>query len=257
MSIKRKPAFEKRGVGSPKKGELVARPFMVHNLEKMKPENAVKAARETIRTANALYARYNAGYPNPLNIDIKDLLPEARACWEAIFAERGYGDDSAEHGRLGGTRIFNNSDEVIFAFECYVDWIRNQNFVKSFTRPDGEIGIMPIIPNQSNFAKWLGIQKPRITDVMVKDADAQLYYKHTLADCLSEGAMVGVYQTASTIFTLKNMCDWADKYEDRSRDKADDLGVSEAEELMRQLGYAREKAKLEPPKPMLEGDVDG
>ncbi len=257
MSIKRKPALIKRGVGHPKAGELIVRPFMVHNFDKMKPENRVKAAKETIRTANALYARYSKNYPNPLNIDVKDLLPEARACWDYIFSERGYTDDEMEHGMAGGNRIFNDAGEVVFAFECYVDWIRNQNFVKAFNRPDGEIGAMPIIPNQTNLAKWLGVSKQRITDVMLKDADAQLQYKNTLADCLSEGAMIGVYNTASTIFTLKNMCDWADKYEDRSTNRADDLGVAEAEELMKQLGYAREKAKLEPPKPMLEGDSDG
>lgn len=255
MSIKRKPAVVPRGVGHPKAGELVVRPFMVHNLERMKPENALKAARETIRTANALYARFNKGYPNPLNIDIKDLLPEAKACWEAIFAERGYGDNIVEEYDMGGRRTFEDVEEVTFAFECYVDWIRSQNFVKPFNRPDGEIGVMPIIPNQSNFAKWLGIPKDRITKVMSQSQEAQLKYKHTLADCLSEGAMVGVYQTASTIFTLKNMCDWADKYEDRSRDKADDLGVAEAEELMKQLGYARERAVLPPL--ALQGEENG
>jgi len=253
LSIKRKPAVIPRGVGHPKAGELVVRPFTVHNLDKMKPENAVKAARETIREANALYARFNKGYPNPLNIDIKDLLPESKACWEAIFAERGYSDNIVDEPDMGGRRIFNSVDEVVFAFECYFDWIRSQNFVKPFTRPDGEIGVMPIIPNQSNFAKWLGIPRDRITIAMTNHPEAQLKYKHILADCLSEGAMVGVYQTASTIFTLKNMCDWADKYEDRSVNKADDLGVAEAEELMKQLGYSRPRATLEAPK----GDVDG
>ena len=51
--------------------------------------------------------------------------------------------------------------------------------------------------------------------------------------------MLGVYQSSSTIFALKNLCDWADKYEDRSTKKDDRLAVEEAAELMRQLGYSR------------------
>lgn len=231
-----------------------------HDFDKIKPERRMAAIKETIATANALYARYSQPYPNPLNIDDIDLDPDARACWEYIFSQRGYRVDEVKdrtNEPAGHQKHIRNSGEIIFAFECYTNWIRKKNFVRGFTRPDGEEGVMPIIPNQTNFARWLGLSKQRISEVMVKDAEAQHQYKTLLADCLSEGAMVGAYNTASTIFTLKNMCDWADKYEDRSRDKADDLGVSEAEELMRQLGYAREKAKLEPPKPMLEGDVDG
>lgn len=260
MSIKQRPAFEKRGHGHPKKGELVVRPLMVHNLEKMKPENAIMAAKETIKTANALYARYSRPYPNPLNIDDKDLLPEARACWDYIFSQRGYSEDGATKsvgGKGGRHKTFTDAEEVVYAFQCYAIWIRDNNFVREFNRPDGEVGVMPIIPNQSNFSRWLGIDYALITRAMVDDPNAQSRYKNLLADLLSEGAMVGVYQTASTIFTLKNMCDWADKYEDRSTNRADDLGVAEAEELMKQLGYARERAKLEPPKPLIEGDVDG
>lgn len=257
MSIKQRPAYEKRSAGHPKKDEIIIRPLMFHNFERMKPENAVMAAKDTIKTANNLYKRYSREYPNPLNIDDKDLTPEAKACWEFIFSERGYIGDEAVRGRRGGSRIFDSTDEIVFAFECYVNWIRSKNFVKGFVRPDGEPGVMPIIPNQSNFAQWLGLSRKQITNVMYQDPEAQQQYKRILADCLSEGAMVGAYNTASTIFTLKNMCDWADKYEDRSRDKADDLGVEEAAELMKQLGYAREKAKLEPPKPMIEGDADG
>lgn len=244
-----------RKQGRPKKDEIIIRKFVVHDWDKIKPKNKMAYVKETIQTANGLYKRYSRPYPNPLNVDDKDLDPDSKACWDYIFSQRGYDGIPVEETR--GRHKTINAEEVVFAFECYTEWIRKNNFVRAFTRPDGETGVMPIIPNQTNFARWLGVSGIIITDAIKNNDDAKHSYKNILADCLSEGAMVGVYQTASTIFTLKNMCDWADKYEDRSKDKADDLGVSEAEELMRQLGYAREKAKLEPPKPMLEGDVDG
>ena len=94
---------------------------------------------------------------------------------------------------------------------------------------------------------------------MANDADAQTQYKQILADILSEGAVVGAYSTAPTIFSLKNLCDWADKYEDRSTNKADDLNVEEAEKMMKQLGYERPKAKLKMgiAPPLIEGSTDG
>ena len=250
-----KRAYEKRGRGHPKKGELIIRPFTVHNWDNIKPKNRMAYVRETIQTANALYARYKRPYPNPLNIDDKDLDPSARACWDYIYSQRGY-EGLPTNETAGRTRTIN-TEECLYAFECYLLWVRDNNFVKGFERPDGETGVMPIIPNQSNFARWLGVGFYNIHEAVGNDAQARARYKRLLADCLSEGAMVGAYNTASTIFTLKNMCDWADKYEDRSTSRADDLGVEEAEELMKQLGYTRQKATLEPPKPMLEGDIDG
>lgn len=256
-----------RGRGRPKKGEIVIRKFTPHISKTIKPENRVKYAKDAIRTADALYRRYNTEFPNPLNIDEKDLSEEARACWGSIFAQRGYGergvvDHITPQGRMAinheersRTKCFESVDEVLFAFECYLNWIRDNNFVRPFKRPNDEMGVMPIIPNQTNFARWLGVPRQLIGAKMVGNEDAMALYKRMLADCLSEGAMVGVYQTASAIFTLKNMCDWADKYEDRSTSRADDLGVAEAEELMKQLGYSRERATLEPPKPILEGEV--
>lgn len=246
-----------RKAGRPRKDEIIVRKFTVHDSKTIKPENMAKYAKETINTAKGLYKRYSKPYPNPLNIDEKDLLPEARSCWEYIFSKRDYDGIPELNGRANSERVFYNADEVNYAFECYADWVKSQNFVKMFVRPDGEEGVMPIIPNQTNFARWLGISSQTVHTIMFKDEQARNAYKHILADLLSEGAMAGMYQSASAIFTLKNMCDWADKYEDRSKSKEDDLGVAEAEELMKQLGYAREKAKLEPPKPMLEGDTDG
>lgn len=208
--------------------------------------------KETIKTADSLYARYSKPYPNPLNIDEKDLLPEARACWEFIYSTRDF-----EKGQ--SLKMFSNAKEVVFAFQCYADWIRANNFIKGFEKPNGEAGVMPIIPNQSNFAKWMGVTRISVSRVIGDDTEAQTQYKQILADLLSEGAMIGAYNTATTIFTLKNLCDWADKYEDRSVNKAEDLNIEEAEKMMKQLGYERPKAKLKMGNlpPLIEDNTDG
>lgn len=248
-----KSAYEKRGRGRPKKGEIVARPLTIHNWNRIKPENKMAYVRETVATANALYARYSRPYPNPLNIDEKNLDPTAKACWEYIFSQRGY--DGLPEDHTTGKKRTINTQECLYAFECYLMWIRDNNFVKGFTRPDGTDGVMPIVPNQTNFARWLGVEHQRISEAIGDDKEARDRYKRMLADCLSEGAMVGAYEKSSTIFSLKNLCDWADKYEDRSTNRADDLGVEEAQELMKQLGYTRERATLSPPQ--IEGETDG
>lgn len=251
-----KRAFEKRGRGRPKKDEVVARPLTVHNFAIIKPEKRMAYVKETIKTANALYARYKQSYPNPLNIDDKDLEPSARACWDFIYSQRGYEGIPDDH--TAGRKRAITTEECLYAFECYISWIRDNNFTRGFKRPDGTHGMMPIVPNQSNFAKWLGVGYRAIGAAIADDEQARNTYKNMLADCLSEGAMVGAYEKSSTIFSLKNLCDWADKYEDRSTSRADDLGVEEAQELMKQLGYSRKRATLESaPKPMLEGDIDG
>lgn len=249
MATNHNPALgEKRGRGRPRKDEVVAKPFVVHRDPRIKPENEVKYAEEAIRNANNLYKRYRAKYPNPLNIDAKDLLPEARACWDILFHMREYTEEDVLRA-FENDRALENGYEVLFAFEAYVNYVRNQNFVREFIKPDGSVGIMPIVPNQSNFARWLGISQQNISRAMNRGDDKVFdAYKRTLADCLSEGAMVGIYQSTSTQFALKNLCDWADKYEDKGTKKDDKLAVEEAVELMKQLGYSR---------PQLGGEANG
>lgn len=237
-----------RGRGRPKKDEVVAKPFVVHRDPRIKPQNELKYAEEAIKNANNLYKRYRKNYPNPLNIDIKELSIEARTVWDYIFSGRYYTEEDVK-ANCQNDRVFESPDEILFAFEAFTDHIRKNNFVRQFERPDGGIGVMPLIPNQSSLARWLGVSQNVIGKVMSKaDNTYLLAYKRMLADCLSEGAMAGIYQSSSTMFTLKNMCDWADKYEDRSINKNEPLEVREAEEVMAKLGYTR---------PQVLGGADG
>ena len=230
---------EPRGRGRPKKDEVVAKPFVVHRDPRIKPENELKYAEEAIRNANNLYKRYRANFPNPLNIDVKNLCDDARMVWDWIFSKREYTEEDVKRN-CQNDRVLEDAEEVLFAFEAFTDHIRRNNFVRTFERPDGEMGVMPFIPNQSSLARWLGISQKCVSKIMSKaDNKALQTYKRMLADCLSEGAMAGIYQSSSTVFALKNMCDWADKYEERSINKNEPLAVKEAEEVMAKLGYTR------------------
>lgn len=244
MAVNDHPAMgEKRGRGRPKKDEVVCKPFIVHRDPRIKPENEVKYAEEAIRNATNLYKRYRKPYPNPLNIDVKDLLPEARAVWDYMFSLREFTMDDVQVNHRH-EQCIRDGEEVLIAFEAYTDYIRKNNFVREFERPDGSTGLMPIIPNQTNLARWLGVSYMNISKAMDRSVDkAHCYasYKKMLADCLSEGAMAGIYQSSSTTFALKNLCDWADKYEDRSTKKEDNLAVDEAVALIEKLGYSRPK----------------
>lgn len=238
---------EKRKRGRPRKDEVLPpKKMVVHKRPQINPENRLAYAKDTVRNAERIYLMYNKPYPNPLNIDDKDLCKEAREAWEYVFSLRDpksyYNKKDGSHSILA--RAIRNGEELLFLFESYCSYIRKNNFTKAFTSPDGEIKLMPIVPNQSNFSMWLGVARRAMNQVIHEEPETAVEYKAMLADLLSEGAMVGAYAASSTIFSLKNLCDWADKFEDRSRPDTK-VTVEEAEKLMKELGYVA--------RPMLEG----
>lgn len=228
-----------RGRGRPSKDEVVVKPIVVHTRGDIKPENQLKYAKETVRRAENIYKHYNEQRPNPLNIDILDLCNEAREAWKFVFSSRGY---TGEECSNLAERVVRDEDEYLYLFECFCDYIRKNMFVQRFTRPDGDIGVLPIVPNQTSFARWLGISRRTLIRAMRENSSEEAFkeYKTMLGDLLSEGAMMGIYQTTMSIFSLKNLCDWADKYEDRPQDKSDTTQtVEEAKALMESLGYLK------------------
>ena len=225
--------------GRPKKDDIIDKPFVPHTRSDMKPENQLAYAKKTVRSAENAYKKYSRKYPNPLNLEAKDLCKESVAAWKYVFSLRGYTGDEEWKQR---ERAIKSSEEVLILFESFCSYIRDNNFVKQFTRADGEVGVLPIVPSQANFARWLGVSRFQITDAMryCGCPEDYVHYKNMLADILSEGAMMGIYQTTMTIFSLKNLCDWADRYDDRPKEEADTTQtVEEAKALMESLGYKR------------------
>lgn len=110
---------EKNPVGRPKNGEYAAKPVVVH--KKNKPENTVKYSVQAVRNAQSIYKKFALGYPNPLNIDEKDLDEAARETWKCIYGSREYDESAVANQR---ERIFYNTDEMLFAFECYCNYIK-------------------------------------------------------------------------------------------------------------------------------------
>lgn len=223
----------KRGRGRPRKDEVVEpKKFVKHDRPNINPKNTVKYCEQTIRNAERIYKKYDGNIPNPLNIDEKDLCEEAREAWKYAFSTRENYDPLTVR-----ERVIYSGQELLMLFESYCSYIRKNNYMKSFNTPEGEIKLMPMVPNQSNFALWLGIPRGCIS-ASIRDSDDSVAqeYKAMLGDLLSEGAMVGAYQSTSAIFSLKNLCDWADKYEDKSKPEQKTT-VEEAEALMKSLGY--------------------
>lgn len=227
---------EKRGKGRPKKDEIVVKPVVVHNRPDIKPENKMKYASQTVKNAEKIYRKYQSEYTNPLNVSEKNLSVAAKSTWQYIYSMRDYDGSECHHRE----RSIYDSSEVLFAFESFCAFIRDNAFCKPFTRADGDIGVMPIVPSQTNLARWLGIPRKSIYKAMMEGPESdRTEYKTVLADLLSEGAMMGVYSSSSSIFSLKNLCDWADKPEDRAVQKEEFVPVEEAEKALAQLGYTR------------------
>lgn len=226
---------EKRKRGRPRKDEIVAEPFVPHTRPQIKDKNKEMYAKKAIRRAEQLYKLYEHPMPNPLNLDDKKISKEAKAIWQYIFSCREDVDNESLRAK-----VLRNSDEVLTAFEGFCAYIRNHNFVTEFERPDGTKGVMPIVPNISNLALWLGITGRRLRRILGDmDAADQAEYKSMLSDLLSDGAVTGVYSSSPTIFTLKNLCDWADKREDRVTQVDDTSSVEEAKMNLEALGYVR------------------
>lgn len=235
---------EKRSRGRPRNDEIVAKPFVPHVRPQIKDKNKEAYAKKAIRRAEQLYKQYEQPRPNPLNLADKDLTKEAKEMWGYIYSMR---EDMTPNYHA---KIFENCEEILTAFEGFCAYIRNHNFMKKFTRPDGEPGMMPIVPNVTNLALWLGISRRSMREHLANMSPSQeSEYKSMLSDLLSDGALVGAYNTSSAIFTLKNLCDWADKREDRVVKVEDNASVKEAEENLKELGYTRPK--------LLEGGKNG
>lgn len=227
-------AEEKRGRGRPKEDELVVKPFVPHVRPQIKEKNKEAYAKKAIRRADQLYKQYAQPRPNPLNLEDKDLTKEAKEMWAYIYSTR-------ENLSIAlNAKTFENCDEILTAFEGFCAYIRNNNFIKQFKRPDGGEGVMPIVPNVTNLALWLGISRRSMREHLANMSPSQeAEYKSMLGDLLSDGALVGAYNTSSAIFTLKNLCDWADKREDRITKVEDTSSIDEAKKNLEELGYVR------------------
>ena len=98
----------------------------------------------------------------------------------------------------GQPRAFKDATDLLDAFTDYIDHIRLTDFSE--------------VPTRANFARWTGADRKTIYNTINNYfPQTKSTYSDMLADCLSEGAIAGVYDRTITIFCLKNWCNWADK----------------------------------------------
>lgn len=73
------------------------------------------------------------------------------------------------------------------------------------------------IPSQTNFCKWLGVNYDGADRKTIYNAlnkyfpDIKKDFERLQSDLLAQGGMLGKWQPAMTIFTLRNWCKWTDK----------------------------------------------
>lgn len=107
---------------------------------------------------------------------------------------------AGERTGAGRPRVFKDADDLLQAFSDYIDHIRVADFSE--------------VPTRANFATWTGADRKTIYNTINQYfPQTKSIYSDMLADCLSEGAISGVYDRTITIFCLKNWCNWADKAE--------------------------------------------
>ena len=126
----------------------------------------------------------------------------------------------------GQPKKFSSGKQLIELFGSFCDEIIDNGFNR--------------VPNQTNFCKWLekhysSVDRKTIYTSLNKYFPAiKKDFEQIQSDIIAEGGMLGHYQSAMSIFALKNWCKWTDKQEvdvsaidDSTREEIERL-VSEA-----------------------------
>lgn len=106
----------------------------------------------------------------------------------------------------GQPRKFNSGKQLIAVFREFCDWIIDNDFVR--------------VPNQTNFCKWLADNYTDCDRRTIYNALNKYFptiksdFEQAQSDVIAEGAMLGHYQSAMSIFALKNWCKWTDNAND-------------------------------------------
>lgn len=191
------------------------------------------------KNAERIYKKSMQSSPNPLNISNKNLTPEAKEAWKYVYSLRSVMMDDVPNLH---ERVIYDGEEFLFLFEAYSAYIRDKGFAREITRENGDKVMIPIVPNIDTFARWLGVSNKLIRLRLDEMSDGEVkYYKDMLANLVSQGAMIQAYASQAAVFTLRNQCDWSDKYDERHAGTSEEgaLTQSEAEAILEKLGYVR------------------
>lgn len=120
----------------------------------------------------------------------------------------------------GQPKKFKSGEELVQLFSEFCEHIVYEKYTE--------------IPSQTNFCKWLeanydGADRKTIYNALNKYFPTiKKDFEKLQSDLLSQGAMLGKWKEAMTIFVLKNWCKWTDKpvEEDDTLEKAKEVLVS-------------------------------
>ena len=104
---------------------------------------------------------------------------------------------------MGKPKKFENGEQLIELWFDFCDEIEKSGY--------------KVIPSKTAFSKWL-CGKGKSTDrrtiynaLNIYFPDIKKDFEDIRADVMLQGAMTGRYQAATTIFGLKNFCNWQDR----------------------------------------------
>lgn len=105
----------------------------------------------------------------------------------------------------GQPKRFTNGRQLIELWTEFNDDIKRNGFI--------------LVPTQSNFCRWLSMKYDTCDRKTVYNALNKYFptvkkaFEQIQSDTIAEGAMLGHYQSAMSIFALKNWCSWTDRQE--------------------------------------------
>lgn len=104
---------------------------------------------------------------------------------------------------MGKPKKFENGEQLIELWFEFCDEIEKSGYM--------------VIPSKTAFSKWLckkgkGVDRRTIYNALnIYFPDIKEDFNNIRADVMLQGAMIGKYQSATTIFGLKNFCNWQDR----------------------------------------------
>ena len=114
--------------------------------------------------------------------------------------------DNSRRKAKGQPRAWTTEKQFYDDLQEFVDHVKHTDYT--------------ILPTLSSFRLWLKDYKDKPVDIGTITLTLNDYYSdyknnwyQMLSDTLTEGAALGHYQPATTIFALKNWCKWTDKQE--------------------------------------------
>lgn len=103
----------------------------------------------------------------------------------------------------GQPKRFSSGEQLIALFRIFCDEIIDNGFER--------------VPNQTNFCNWLSEHYNACDRKTIYNALNKYFptvkkeFEQIQSDVIAEGGMLGKYQSAMSIFALKNWCRWQDK----------------------------------------------